>query len=171
MMSLLRALLVLGLTLVTANAQAVSLGTAQTFAVLAGSTVTNTGATILNGDLGVAPGSAITGFFLGLDNGATHAGDAVAGTAQDDVTTAYNPLAGRTPCSDLSGTDLGGLTLVAGNYRFTAGACLTGTLTLNGANSPNNVFGFQIASTLTTAPNAVAALINGAQTCNVFFQL
>ena len=94
----------------------VGLGTADSFAVLAGQTVTNTGPTTINGDLGVSPGTAIPGFPPGLVNGTIHAADAVALQAQSDLTTAYNDAAGRTPPALLS-ADLGGLTLTAGVYK------------------------------------------------------
>src|SRR5205085_8103287 len=97
-----------------------SLGTAQNFAVVGGSTVTNTGATVINGNVGVAPGSSITGFPPGVvTGGAIHAADAVAQQAQTDLTTAYNTAAG-TPCNvDLTGQNLGGLVLTPGVYCFT----------------------------------------------------
>src|ERR1019366_4782973 len=98
----------------------VDLGTADPFAVLAGSTVTNTGATNIQGNLGVSPGSAITGFPPGIVNGTTHAGDATALGAQNAVTTAYNALAGEVCTSNLSGQDLGGMKLTPGVYCFTS---------------------------------------------------
>jgi hypothetical protein len=149
-----------------------TLGAASSFAVLGGQTVTNTGPTIVNGDLGVSPGSAVTGFPPGIVVGGTiHAGDAVAGQAQSDTTIAYNNLAGQ-PCdTDLTGQDLGGMTLTPGVYCFSTSAQLTGTLTLDAEGDPNAVFIFQIGSTLTTASNSTIALINGASACNVFFQV
>ena len=149
-----------------------TLGTASSFAVLGGQSVTNTGPTIVNGDLGVSPGSAVTGFPPGIVVGGTiHAADALAAEAQADTTIAYNNLAGQ-PCdTDLTGQDLGGLTLTAGVYCFSSSAQLTGTLTLDAQGDPNAVFVFQIGSTLTTASNSTIALINGASACNVFFQV
>ena len=94
----------------------VGLGTADSFAVLAGSTVTNTGPSTINGNLGVSPGTAVTGFPPGTVNGTIHAADAVAGQAQTDLTTAYNDAAARTPAATVSG-DLGGQTLTAGVYK------------------------------------------------------
>jgi uncharacterized repeat protein (TIGR01451 family) len=149
-----------------------SLGTAQSFAVLGGSTVTNTGMTVVTGDLGVSPGSAVTGFPPGVVVGGTiHANDAVAMQAQNDVTTAYNALAGMACNTALTGQDLGGLTLTPGVYCFTSSAQLTGTLTLDAQCDPNAVFIFQIASTLTTASSSSVQIINGGQNCNVFWQV
>jgi len=149
-----------------------SLGTAQSFAVLGGSTVTNTGATTIVGSLGVDPGLAITGFPPGVVTGGTvHAGDATALQAQADVTTAYNVLAGDACNSSLTGQDLGGLTLTQGVYCFASSAQLTGTLTLDAQGNAGAVFIFQIGSTLTTASNAAVMMINGGQSCNVFWQV
>jgi type VI secretion system secreted protein VgrG len=150
----------------------VGLGTATSFAVLAGTTVTNTGATTVSGDLGVSPGSAVTGFPPGtVTNGTVHAADAVAAGAQADLTTAYNDAAGRTPATVVP-TDLGGQTLVSGIYSTAAGTVgLTGTVTLDAQNDPNAVFIFQAASTLITASSSTVSLINGAQACNVFWQV
>jgi hypothetical protein len=152
-------------------ATAPSLGAASSFSVLGGSTVTNTGPSVLNGDLGVSPGSSITGFPPGLVNGTIHTTDAVAGQAQSDVTTAYNSLAGQAPDADLTGQDLGGLTLTAGVYKFSSSAQLTGTLTLDAQGVGGAVFIFQIGSTLTTASSSLVTLINGASPCNVFWQV
>ena len=148
-----------------------TLGTAQSFAVLGGSTVTNTGATIVDGNLGVDPGLSVTGFPPGLVHGTVHAGDAVALQAQADVTTAYNTLAGQALTKDLTGQDLGGMRLVAGVYRFSSSAQLTGALTLDAQRDPSSVFVFQIGSTLTTASNSSVLVINAGQDCNVFWQV
>jgi PKD repeat protein len=149
------------------------LGTAQTFAVLGASTVTNTVRSVLTGDLGVYPGSAITGFPPGIVNGTTHAGDAAALAAQNAVTTAYNALAGQVcpALNNLTGQNLGGKTLTPGVYCFSSSAQLTGTLTLNAQGSASAVFVFQIGSTLTTASNSVVQVINGGSDCNVFWQV
>jgi len=147
------------------------LGTASSFSVLGGSTVTNTGPTVLNGDLGVWPGSAITGFPPGIVNGTIYAGDAVAMQAQNDVIAAYNTLAGMAPTQDLTGQDLGGLTLTPGIFFYATSAQLTGQLALNAQNDPNALFVFQIGSTLTTASNSSVAMINGANPCNVYWQI
>ena len=138
----------------TQAAAPVNLATAQSFVVLAGATVTNTGPSVLNGDLGVAPGTALTGFGLpAVVNGATHAADAVAAQAQLDLTTAYDAAAGQAvaPANDLTGTDLGNRVLKAGAYRFTSSAQLTGALTLDAEGDPAAQFVFEIGSTLTTA--------------------
>jgi len=153
------------------HAQAPSLGTAGSFGVLAGSTVTNTGSTVINGNVGVSPGAAITGFPPGIVNGTIHAADAVALQAQIDDTNAYNVLAGRPITTNLTGQDLGGKTLTAGVYGFNSSAQLTGTLTLNGQGNPNSVFIINIGSTLTTASGSSISLINGAQGGNVFFRV
>ena len=149
----------------------VGLGTADSFAVLAGTTVTNTGPTVVSGDLGVSPGTAVTGFPPGqVINGAQHSADAVALQAQNDLTTAYNDAAGRTPATTVT-NDLGGQTLVGGAYQTAAAMELTGTVTLDGEGDPNTVFIFQAGSTLTTATSSSVALVNGAQACNVFWQV
>jgi uncharacterized protein with beta-barrel porin domain len=157
----------------SSHAQAPSLGTAASFGVLAGSTVTNTVTpTVINGDVGVWSGTAVTGFPPGIVVGGTiHAGDAVAQQAQSDDTTAYNILAGMPVTQNLTGQDLGGKTLIAGVYGYTSTAQLTGTLTLDGQGNPNSVFIIKVASGLTTATASKIVLINGAQGGNVFFQV
>lgn len=156
-----------------ASAQtAPSLGSARSFSVLGGSTVTNTGASVITGDLGVSPGSAVTGFPPGLVvAGTIHAADAVALAAQNSVTTAYNNLVSQGCTQDLTGQDLGGLTLTAGVYCFSASAQLTGILTLNAQGNANAVFIFKIGSTLTTASGSSVLIINGGSPCNVFWQV
>ena len=105
------------------HAQAPPLGTAASFGVLAGSTVTNTGSSAINGNVGVSPGSAVTGFPPGtVVNGTIHAADAVALQAQSDDTIAYLNLAGRPVTQNLTGQDLGGKTLIAGVYGYTSSA-------------------------------------------------
>ena len=152
------------------KAQVVKLRTAKSFAVLAGSTVTNTGSSVIVRDVGVFPGTAITGFPPGVvANGVFHAGDAVADQAQGDVTTAYNDAAGRPPTASLA-SELGGLTLVAGVYQLST-AQLTGILTLDGQGASNGVWIFQIGTTLTTASASSVILINGALPCNIFWQV
>jgi hypothetical protein len=150
------------------------LGAADSYAVLAGTTVTSIAPTTICGDLGVSPGTAVTGGPSMTCGGTIHSADVSAGNAQLAVTTAYNNLAGQscTPASNvLTGQDLGGMTLVAGVYCFTSTAQLTGTLTLNAAGDPNAVWIFQIGSTLTTASGSTVQVINGGQDCNVFWQV
>jgi hypothetical protein len=156
-----------------AQAAPVNLATVNPFVVLGGITVTNTKASVLNGDLGVAPGTALTGFDVAVVNGATHENDGVAKTAQADLTTAYN-VAAEQPVSggnDLSNTDLGERTLTPGAYRFTSSAQLTGALTLDAKGDPNAQFVFEITAELTTAPASSVVLVNGASPCNVFWQV
>ena len=157
----------------TPPSHAQNLGTAADFAVLGGSTVTNTGSSVLIGNLGVSPGSAIVGFPPGIVTppGATHAADAVAVQAQVDLTTAYNALAGLPATANLTGQNLGGLTLTPGVYNFSSSAQLTGPLTLNAQGNPNAVFIFNIGSTLTTASGSTVAVIGGGQGTNVFWRV
>jgi LPXTG-motif cell wall-anchored protein len=165
------ALVLTGAPRASAAQAPVGLGTATSFAVLAGSTVTNTGPSTIGGDLGVSPGSAVTGFPPGtVTGGVIHAGDAVAAQAQSDLTTAYNDAAGRTPSTGESG-DLTGQTLTAGVYKSTSSLGLTGTVTLDAQGDPDAVFIFQVASTLITGSGSDVSLINGAQPCNVFWQV
>ncbi|WP_237565760.1 ice-binding family protein [Ornithinimicrobium cerasi] len=147
----------------------VGLGTAAGYAVLAGSTVTNTGPSVINGNLGVSPGSAVTGFPPGLVNGEIHAADAPAGIAQNDLTIAYNDAAGR-PTDVTITADLAGQTLTPGVYTG-ATLALNGQLTLDGANETDPVFIFQAASTLITGSSSSIVFINGADACDVYWQV
>lgn len=160
-----------GLPLLT-NAQSVpiNLGTASTYAVLAGSTVPNSGSTTITGDVGA--GTTATGFPPGVVvNGTIYQGIGTANQAQTDALTAYNVLSGETMTQDLTGQDLGARTLTPGVYRFDATAALTGTLTLNAGGDSAARFDFQIGSTLGTASNSHVALTNGALASNVFWQV
>ena len=150
----------------------VGLGTTESFAVLAGSGVTNTGPSVIRGSVGTCPTPAITGFPPGtVLEGTIHAADAVCLQAQSDLTIAYDDAAGRAPTTTYPGVqDLGGLTLTPGVYKATAFA-ITGTLTLDAQGDPNAVWIFQSGSTLITEPNSRVVLINGAQPCNVFWQV
>jgi hypothetical protein len=149
----------------------VNLGTASSFAVLAGSEITNTGPTTISGDIGLSPGTAISGFPPGSQtSGATYVANGVALTAENDLITASNSAAGRSPFVTVSG-NLGGSTLVSGVYRSTSSMGLTGTVTLNGDGNPDSVFIFETGSSLTTASTSSVALENGAQACNVFWQV
>ena len=150
----------------------VDLGTAAPFAVLAGTTVTNANPTTINGCVGVSPGSAITGFPPGIVTGGTILGPGpVTVAAQNDLTTAYNAAAGA-PCgTNLTGQDLGGLTLTPGVYCFSSSAQLTGSLTLNGLGDPLAQFIFQIDTALTTASASSVLFENGAVGSSLFWQV
>ena len=150
------------------------LGVAGSFAVLAGSTVTNTGSSTVSGNLGVSPGTAVTGFPPGtVTNGSIHAADAMAAQAQSDATTAYNYTAGQKPCTDETGKVLGqdigtvGSPMLPGVYCFSSSAQLTGALHLSGA----GVYIFQVGTTLTTAPGSSVVLDGTASACQVFWQV
>ena len=165
-------LLLFSLSALTLNAGPITLGDAVSYSVLAGSAVTNTGATVLSGDLGVSPGSAISGFPPGVAGGTTHSADAHAAAAQIGALAAYNILAGYLPVTqNLTGQDLGGLTLLPGVYKFDSSAQLTGALTLDLLNDPDSLFIFQIGSTLTTASNSSVVTINGDNCCDIFWQV
>jgi len=165
------ALCALLLPLTLPSVRADLLGTAASFAVLAGSTVTNTGPTTIAGDLGVSPGTAVTGFPPGIVSGTVHEADAVAGTAQNDLATAYNSLAGLPFNENLTGQDLGGMTLLPGVYFFSSSAQLTGTLTLNAQGNDNALWVFEIGKTLTTASSSVVQVINGGPDDGLFWQV
>ena len=147
----------------------VALGTAANFAVLAGSTVTNTGPTVIDGDLGLSPGTAVTGFPPGQVNGTVHAADGAALQAKTDLGAAYDDAAGR-PSTATVPVELGGTTKTPGVYDSPAGTFgITGTLTLDALGDPNAVFIFKAASTLITASASGVNLVNGAQAANVFW--
>src|SRR5437763_722042 len=163
-------ILVVGVNSMVALAStAPGLGTAASYAILAGTpNVTNTGATVVSGSLGISPAASVTGFPPGtVVNGTIQAATAAAGVAKNDLTAAYG-VAASSPCNfNKSNQNLGGQTLTPGTYCQTTAPTLTGTVTLSG----NGVFIFQIGSTLVTAPGASVVLINGAQPCNVFWQV
>ena len=148
----------------------VELGTAGSFAVLAGQGVTNTGPTTVTGDLGTWPNPSVTGAGLTV-NGTIHQADAVAAQAQADTTIAYNSAAGRTPVTTVA-TELGNQTLKAGVYSSATGTFeITGTLTLDAEGDPNAVFIFQMESSLITASSSNVNIINAGTSCNVFWQV
>jgi hypothetical protein len=150
----------------------VNLRSAAVFAVLAGSTVTNTGPTMVVGDLGVSPGTALTGFLPGKVVGTEHLGDPTAATAEGDLTTAYNDAAGRTLCPVSIAGNLGGLTLAPGLYKSTSSLAISsGDLTLDAKGNAKAVFIFQMASTLTTTAGRQVILKGGALASNVFWQV
>ncbi|MFZ4508538.1 MAG: ice-binding family protein [Fimbriimonas sp.] len=147
------------------------LASADRFAVLASSAVTNTGATTLNGDLGISNGLAPTGFGPGTSiNGATHIANATTAQAQLDVAAAYDTLAGEAFGTDLTGLDLGNMVLTPGVYRFSSSAFLTGTLTLDQQGDPDARFDFQIGSTLITSSSAVIQTTTG-KSGGIFWQV
>jgi hypothetical protein len=155
---------------ITIGPPTIDLGSAKSFAVLGGSTVTSAGVSTLNGNLGVSPGTAATGFPPGNLNGTFHSNNGVAVQAQADLLTAYNAAVARTPVTPMAG-DLGGLTLAPGTYQFGASIALAAGLTLDAQGDPNAVFIFQAGSTLITAAGSHVDLINGASACNVFWQV
>ena len=140
------------------------------FSVLAGSTVTNTGSTTVSGDVGVCPGTAVTGFPPGSTGGTIHINDGVASLAQASLTAGYIDAAGRAGGTSVAG-DLVGRTLDAGVYTSTSSLANSGDLTLDAQGNPNAVFIFQIASTLITGSGSHIILANGATACNVFWQV
>jgi type VI secretion system secreted protein VgrG len=156
-----------------AGAVNVNLGTAGSFAVLAGSTVTNTGNSLVSGNVGVSPGTAITGFppgVVSLGTGTLHGGDATALQAQNDLITAVSSAGNETCGSDLSGTNLGGMTLTTGVYCFSSSAELTGMLTLDDQGDPNSVFVFKIGTALNADNGSAVNFVHGTG-ANVYWQV
>jgi hypothetical protein len=150
----------------------VSLGSAGNFVVLAGSTVTSTGPTSVTGDLGVSPGTAVTGFPPGIVVGNQHAGDPTSAQGIADLTIAYNDAAGRTLCPVTVSGNLGGMTLAPGLYKSTSSLEISsGDLVLDGQGDPNAVFIFQMASTFTTTSGRQIMLVGGAKSINVYWQV
>jgi hypothetical protein len=157
----------------TTQQTTVSVASASTFAVLAGSAVSNTGATTITGDLGLSPGTSVSGFGPGILNGTQHINDNIANQAKLDLTTAYNNAAGRT-CTDivtLSG-NMGGLTLTPGLYKSTSSLAISsGDLTFDAKGNAGAVFIIQIASSLTTTSGRKVILAGGALASNIFWQV
>jgi Ice-binding-like len=152
-----------------ATSAPVPLGTAANFAVLAAATVTSTGPTTVTGDLGLSPGTSVTGFPSGQVTGTVYTADAAALQAQNDLATAYNDAAAQ-PATATIPTELGGTTVTPGVYNSAAGTFgITGTVTLDAQGDPAAVFIFQAASTLITASASNVKLINGATAANVFW--
>jgi Ice-binding-like len=151
-------------------ATAINLGSATPYAVVAGTTITNTGSSVISGNLGLSPGTSITGFPPGTASGTTNAADALALAAQTSSTAAYGVAASATPFTTVAGGTLGG-TLAPGVYQSASALALNGSVTLNGGGNPDAVFIFQAGSTLTTASGSVVVLENGAQACNVYWQV
>ena len=149
------------------------MGTAGNYAVMGATAISNTGPTVVNGNLAISPGgsSSVTGFLPGVVTGEMDMANADAVLAHTDLVGAYNDAAGETTTVNLTGTDLGGLTLTPGTYTFDSSAQLTGTLTLDGQGSTNATFIFQIGSTLTTASNSAVEMINGAGACAVYWNV
>ncbi len=157
--------------LVVLSAHADVLGSADAFGILGATAVTNTGPSVVYQNLGVWPGNSITGFPPGIVLGTIHNDDAVAMQAQADALTGYNYLAGLSPTQNLTGQDLGGLTLDAGVYFFASSAQLTGTLNLDFQGQSNMMIVFQIGSTLTTAGASKVQIINPGMNDQVFWQV
>lgn len=148
----------------------VGLGTAAAFSVLAHSTVTNTGPSLLSADVGVSPGSAVTGFPPGIILGTTQVANGVASTAKADALVAFNDADGRVLPAAVP-NDLVGLTLLAGLHASPGPMSLSGEVTLDGGGDPDAVFIFQSPSTLITGSDALVTLTNGAQACNIVWQV
>jgi type VI secretion system secreted protein VgrG len=175
------AIAVLGLMTLSpgAKGQVITLGTAQNFTIVSSQGVTNSGSSTISGNIALSPLTTITGFTFssppgaGVVTGTVHYNDAQAQQAQTDALSAFNALAGLAPSANLTGTDLGGLTLTPGVYVFDSSASLTGSLTLATGTNPDAVFVFQIGSTLTTAVGS-SILLTGAgigTDPNVFWQV
>ncbi|MDP2813117.1 MAG: ice-binding family protein [Erysipelotrichaceae bacterium] len=149
----------------------VQIGDTENFAILAGSTITNTGSSVVYGDIGLFPGTSFTGSENIVLDGKIHLTNTDASKAKDALTLAYNDVAGRTPVTIVA-TELGGQTLLPGVYASESGTFeITGTLTLDAKGDKDAMFIFQMASTLVTASNSNVELINAATSCAVYWQV
>jgi type VI secretion system secreted protein VgrG len=163
---------VLGAVLQTAYGQSYPpLGTETNFTVLAGTQVTSSGNTVINGAVGVSPGSTISGFPPGEINGSTHLNNTTAQNAKADLVSAYANLQGQSATANFSGQNLGGKSLQPGVYNYNGAATLDGVLVLDGGGNPDGMFIFQIGTNFTVAANASVVLQEGARARNVFFQV
>jgi hypothetical protein len=172
---LLIAMMTLPTMVLGASQPTVNLGTTESFAVLAGSTITNTGTTTINGDVGgnvgLHPGTIFTGQASATVSGTVHLADAAALQAKNDLIIAYDDAAGRTPVTTIP-SELGGTTLTPGTYESADGTFqITGTLTLDAQGDPDGVFVFKTASTLITASSSNIELINSARFCRTFWKV
>jgi hypothetical protein len=156
--------------LATFSSATISLGEGGAYGAFAASAITNTGATVIKGRIGITPGTSITGFPPGESTG-EDIDTNNATTAKSDLQSCYNALQALTTTTDLTGQNLGGLTLNAGVYNFDSSGQLTGTLTLDAQNKANALFVFKFGSTFTTAAAAAVVLKNGARGCNVYYQI
>ncbi len=154
------------------DAVAPNLGTAASFVALASSTLTNTGPGQFIGDVGTSPGTEVVGFPPGtVINGSIYMGGPVPFLAQTEANSAYNDVANQTCNVNLTGADLGEMTLTPGVYCFNTSAQLTGDLVLDALGNPDAVWVFQTGSTFTSASEATVAIINGGKALNVFWQI
>jgi hypothetical protein len=159
------------LSTVMAAQSAVNIGDTKNYAILAGSTITNTGSTVVYGDIGLFPGTSFTGSADVVLDGEIHLTDTEASLAKDALVNAYNDVAGRTPVTIIA-TELGGATLLPGVYASESGTFeITGTLTLDSQGDPDAKFIFQMASTLITAANSKILLTNKATSCEIYWQV
>jgi hypothetical protein len=164
------ALILMTASVSAADQALVNLGAAAPFAVLGASTVTNTGPTVINGDLGLWPGTSVTGFPPGTVNGTMHVANSTAQQAQASLTVAFTNAFARTDGRIVVGTgDLAAQTLGPGLYNSGSSMLLTGDLTLDGRGDANAVWTFQVGSALTTMSGSRIILINGAKASNVFW--
>jgi hypothetical protein len=163
--------LVLTDSVAAADPSAIDLGSASDASVLAGSGVTNTGPTAVNLDVDSYPTAAITGFPPGVTSGVEHAADSTAETAQSDLATAYAAAVATPPTTDVTGQDLGGMTLGAGVYHAAVSMTIDGPAPLTLQGGATSVFIFQAGSTLLAGSNSSVVLGTGVQACNVFWQV